>query len=73
MSQPNCNIVCVQSHARAVWRWRVKEGSGPGRISKENFELFYECVADARREGYEPLFDGRRIVCGAPMQPGSRR
>ena len=69
MSQPPCNIISVQSHAGALWRWCVTEASGPGKISKEKFELFYECVADARRQGYEPLFDGRRIVCGVRVQP----
>jgi hypothetical protein len=65
MSQPNCEIVCVPSRARARWLWRARGAGGVGRTSKEKFELFYECVTDARREGYEPLFAGKRIVCGA--------
>jgi hypothetical protein len=69
MSEQNCEIVCLGRLSSAGWRWRVREARGGDRTSKENFELFYECVTDARREGYEPRFEGKRIVCGASKPP----
>lgn len=66
-----CEIECVRGHTGARWRWRVNDESGPGRASKEKFELFYDCVTDARRAGYEPLSNGKLIVCGAPKKSAS--
>ena len=70
MSQQDCEILWVQRVSPARWCWRATEAKGRGRTSKENFELFYDCVTDARREGYEPRFEGKRIVCGVSNRSG---
>ncbi|HUP94213.1 MAG TPA: hypothetical protein VM164_04850 [Burkholderiales bacterium] len=42
-----CEIFYVQVGAHIRWGWRA------GRVgSKPTFDLFYDCVEDARRRGY---------------------
>jgi hypothetical protein len=67
MAREACEIVCVNESAPLRWRWRYTEPGGAVEVSREEFELFFECVTAARGEGYEPRFAGRRIVivCGA--------
>ena len=53
-----CEIIYIQSERG--WRWRVLEDSAadspeadaPALRSAEAYELFYDCVSDARRKGY---------------------
>jgi len=67
MAREACEIVCMNEAAPLRWRWRYTEASGAVELSRDEFELFFECVTAARGEGYEPRFAGRRIVivCGA--------
>ncbi|HYG54262.1 MAG TPA: hypothetical protein VD965_03085 [Burkholderiales bacterium] len=37
------------------WKWRSLEPADKGRASEEVYELFYECVTAARREGFTPV------------------
>ena len=49
-----------------VWEWSdVGRESG----SKHPFDLFYECLDDARRHGYEPHFLDRNHVGGLAVVP----
>jgi hypothetical protein len=67
MAREACEIVCVNEGAPLRWRWRYTEPGGAVAVSREEFELFFECVTAARGEGYEPRFAGQRIVivCGS--------
>ncbi|HEX2825805.1 MAG TPA: hypothetical protein VHP37_05625 [Burkholderiales bacterium] len=51
-----CRIVPVQGPTKAAfsWEWRSERSA---RRSKGTFGLFYECVEDARRHGFEVLLD----------------
>jgi hypothetical protein len=60
---PTCEIVCTLDRIPARWQWQAST-NGKVRTS-ETFDLFYDCVTDARRCGFEPHFDGKPIVCGA--------
>jgi hypothetical protein len=47
----NCRIYPVASGGGAFqWRWRCKNGK---RKSQRAFELFYDCVEDARSHGVD--------------------
>ena len=42
---------------QATFRWKWRDRNEDGRVNKESaqsYELFYECVCDARRHGYQP-------------------
>ena len=59
-----CEIVSLADRGQTRWQWRLSEADGRAEVSKERFELFYDCVTDARKRGFEPRFEGRIIVCG---------
>lgn len=42
-----------------VWEWSTVGEAGK---SKRCFELFFDCLDDARRHGYEPHFLDRRMA-----------
>lgn len=45
----NCQIYPVPSNGGAFqWKWRCKDGK---RKSSRAFDLFYDCVEDARNHG----------------------
>jgi hypothetical protein len=49
-----CEIIYVKEKSGAGWKWRAISSSGAVRNSKGVYGLFYECVADARTNGYRP-------------------
>ena len=40
-----------------VWKWRSEDGA----TSKETFVLYHDCLADARKNGYEPKLRGQSL------------
>lgn len=59
-----CQIYPVASTAGAFqWKWRCKDGK---RKSDRAFELFYDCVEDARSHGGDiDLAQAHREIAGA--------
>jgi hypothetical protein len=51
-----CEIIYVKKASGEGWKWRALESDGKpaAEVSKETFELFYECVTHARKNGYQP-------------------
>ena len=49
-----CEIYHVQHEKTFRWKWRHVDADGRVRESKDDYQLFYECVAAARESGYEP-------------------
>lgn len=52
-----CEIIYVKKASGEGWKWRALESdgkSGAQKPSEETFELFYECVTHARKNGYQP-------------------
>ena len=42
---------------KASFRWKWRDTADDGRVldeSDQTYELFYECVCAARKEGYDP-------------------
>jgi hypothetical protein len=58
----------MADRGRTRWQWRSSEANGRAQVSEGKFELFYDCVSDARSRGFEPRFDGKIIVCGKAAQ-----
>ena len=56
-----CEIYHVLSKGSFAWKWRHQLPDGRVVESKEKYELYYECVRDALRCGYQP-----DIKCFAP-------
>jgi hypothetical protein len=50
----NCEIFHVPHRGSFRWKWRHVGADGKVSESKQEYELFYECVAAARASGYEP-------------------
>ena len=49
-----CHIYPVSAGAGVYhWKWRCVEGKRKSTSSR-SFELFYDCVCDARKHGYQP-------------------
>ena len=63
-----CEIYHVPHKASFRWKWRhLAEDGSVKDESKESYELFYECVCDARKHGYQPRISAAkgsmRIAC----------
>lgn len=37
------------------WKWRHVHADGRVSESKQEYQLFYECMSAARESGYEPV------------------
>jgi hypothetical protein len=63
-----CEIIYVKS-ARG-WKWRAldAEGRSGDKPSEATFDLFYDCVRDARARGYT-----ENVKCLAEAPTRSRR
>ena len=48
-----CLIVAVKHRNSFRWHWRM---AGDGGKCSESYELFYDCLAAARAQGYQPKF-----------------
>ena len=49
-----CVIFHVPRRGSFVWKWRHRLADGRVVESKEEYELYYECVSAALRQGYQP-------------------
>jgi hypothetical protein len=49
-----CEIIYVKQKDGKGWKWRSIETDEQPEVSAQTFELFYECVTDARSSGYQP-------------------
>ena len=49
-----CEIFHVPHQGSFAWKWRHRAADGRVVQSKESYQLYYECVAAALREGYQP-------------------
>lgn len=49
-----CEIFHVPYRKSFRWKWRAVAADGKVQESQEAYDLYYECVCAARREGYEP-------------------
>jgi hypothetical protein len=55
----NCEIFYIAYKQSFRWKWRQLDEDGQVKDeSKESYELFYEAVCAARKNGYQP-----RIRC----------
>jgi hypothetical protein len=61
-----CHIYPVPSGGGAFqWKWRCKDGK---RKSDRAFDMFYDCVEDARNHGVEvDLEQAHREIAGANL------
>ena len=56
-----CEIYHVPHKAKFRWKWRqLAEDGSVKEESKESYELFYECVVDARKHGFQPRITAAR-------------
>jgi hypothetical protein len=62
----NCKIVAIPARGGEFqWKWRSESGE---RESARTFELYYECVEDARANGGQvELAAGHRGARGTPL------
>lgn len=52
---PTCRIYAVSNRRSGFqWKWRQELPDGKTIESKKEFQLYYECVVDARRNGFQP-------------------
>lgn len=49
-----CEIIYVKQSNGTGWKWRAIAADHKPESSVQTFELFYECVTDARQNGYQP-------------------
>ena len=49
-----CEIYHVRSGRSFAWKWRHRLLDGRVIESKEEYELYYECVSAALQRGYQP-------------------
>jgi hypothetical protein len=54
----HCEIFAVGDRKAFRWKWRHVAANGRTEESSEAYVLFYECVAAARKSGYEPALKG---------------
>jgi hypothetical protein len=54
MRSKSCEIIYVKQSDGSGWKWRSIETDEKPEVSEQTFELFYECVAHARKSGYQP-------------------
>jgi hypothetical protein len=50
----HCEIFHVPYKKSFRWKWRHVSADGKVKESQESYELYYECVCEARKNGYEP-------------------
>jgi hypothetical protein len=49
-----CVIFPVPAQGSFAWKWRHEQANGRVVESTEKYPLYYECVAAALRQGYQP-------------------
>ena len=55
MGMKLCEIYSVPAKGSFEWKWRHELANGRVIESKEKYPLYYECVAAALRQGYQPV------------------
>lgn len=50
----SCKIFHVPDRGSFAWKWRHEHADGRVTESKEKYPLYYECVAAALKQGYQP-------------------
>ena len=65
MTNDRCEIFYVNDGAQLRWKWRSTTQGGAVKVSRDGYELFYDCLSDARGRGFTPTYDGMRM-----FQPG---
>ena len=61
MASAGCEIFYVKRDGKLRWKWRVSTSDGITARPDEEYELFYECLSAARREGFTPTYAGMRM------------
>lgn len=61
MTSNRCEIFYVRRQGRLRWKWRATASDGATDRSDEEYELFYECLAAARKKGFMPTYNGMRM------------
>jgi len=61
MTADRCEIFYVKRNGKLRWKWRVSARDGVTARPDEEYELFYECLSAARREGFTPTYAGMRM------------
>jgi hypothetical protein len=49
-----CDIIAIKHGRTFRWKWRHVEPSGQVKQSRETYDLYYDCVSAARKNGYQP-------------------
>jgi len=57
----SCEIFHIADRGSFAWKWRHRPAHGPVIESEQKYQLFYECVAAALKDGYQPP-----VRCFAP-------
>jgi hypothetical protein len=68
MTMNHCEIFHVRRKGKLRWKWRQTTGDGPVGVSEHEYELFYECLSAARKNGLTPTYPGLRLE--NPQRPG---
>lgn len=68
MTMNRCEIFHVRRQGKLRWKWRSTARDGTPDLSKHEYELFYECLSAARRNGLTPTYPGLQLE--QPQKPG---
>ena len=63
-----CEIYPVPAKGSFAWKWRHELANGRVIVSKNEYALYYECVSDALKKGYQP-----NIKCFSPGDRAARQ
>jgi len=67
MTTDRCEIFHVRRDGKLRWKWRYAAKEGAICLSKDEYELFYECLAAAREKGLTPTYPG--LTLEQPVRP----
>ena len=57
------HAVCATNAFGFTWHWQCRRPNGSTSRSKVPFEYYYDCIEDARRQGYRgPLPAGPKVA-----------
>jgi hypothetical protein len=61
MTSDRCEIFFVRRKGKLRWKWRATAESGAIHGPEDEYELFYECLFAARKQGFTPTYGGLRM------------
>lgn len=67
MTMNRCEIFHVRRKGKLRWKWRQTTDDGALDLSEHEYELFYECLSAARKNGLTPTYPGLRLE--QPQRP----